>query len=129
MERLKKLLITLLFKVINYLLKNVSMSTSIDDLMQNNILQNLGFINFTPTIVGKSWNLNFVTYELLCSDGTTLTIKLEYLGGCVNFYFVNTTIVRLDVLSSLLDKLIVNLKINQSLLKEYFICHIKRNTP
>jgi hypothetical protein len=26
-------------------------------------------------------------------------------------------------------KLIVNLKINQSLLKEYFICHIKRNTP
>lgn len=128
MKKLRRILLNLCFKTINYLLKETNMSVSIDDLMSRKVLPNVGISNFSPIIRGKTWNYNSVVYELVFPDGTELNIKIEYLNDALNYGFISTTIVNLDMLTDVLTKLMFNLRIHSSEMESYLFVHIKNHT-
>ncbi len=128
MKKLRKFLLNLCFKAINYLLKETNMSVSIDDLMSRKVLPNVGISNFSPIIRGKTWNYNSVVYELVFPDGTELSFKIEYLNDALNYGFISTTIVNLDTLSDVLNKLMLNLHVYNSEIESYLFVHIKNHT-
>ena len=104
------------------------MSTSVGNLMSKDILPKVGISNFNPTIRNKTWNINSVMYELAFPDGTELSIKIEYLNTTINYHFISTTIIRLDMLTDVLTKLMLNLQIYNKTIEQHFIVHIKNNT-
>tara|TARA_R110002020_G_scaffold75065_11_gene191464 strand:+ start:2355 stop:2726 length:372 start_codon:yes stop_codon:yes gene_type:complete len=116
-----KNLLRKIFWLLLPLIKENYMSKSVDDIIKNYVIGDINLTNnYNPILKSTKNGTPFSsTYIMEFPDGNTLTFKIEFEKNGLKYFFVNTSIIHLRDLNTILNELVSKLEIHKRLIYEH----------